>query len=174
MRKLKILITGVGSSGKSTLRRKLKELFPESISVDLDRDKIPSFQPDLLYFIEDVRATTKASLSLEKFDLIVYVVPDRISHFLFWFSRFWSWFKYGKGCWRRERGWIGNGKKYNLRNLPVFIPELFSNFRNCRRWIKEDLNILDPLRDRIIFIYSSWGCRGIKFSLLQNLRQQAD
>lgn len=162
---MKILITGVGSSGKSTLRRKLKELFLKSISVDLDRDEVPDFIPDTLYFIEDVRATTaKSSLPLGTFDLIIYVAPDPFSHFIFWLQRFWNWFKNGKGCWKREIGWKGNGKRFDLKNIPVFIPELSENFRNCRKWISEDLEVLIPFQTHTIFIRSYWVPFGIKFS----------
>ncbi len=84
---MNVLITGVGSSGKSTLRKKLANILG-CPSADLDYDKISVLEHSYP-IVEDVRATTENVLILNRFDLIIYVLPSRFSHTIFWIKRMW-------------------------------------------------------------------------------------
>lgn len=164
---MKILITGIGITGKSTLRRLLKKFFPETIDIDGDYDKFPEkFDEQSLYVIEDVHATMQeCCLPLGSYDCIIYLLPGLVSHFLFWLKRVWVWFKIGQGSWDKNRqGWLGSGKTYDPRNIPLFLRLMFRDFRNRGRWITEDIEALFPFKNQVIVVKSSFSKGEIKFS----------
>lgn len=169
MIRLKILITGVGITGKSTLRRTLKDLLSRIITAedfDGDYQEMPDFKEGIVYVIEDVHGLTEEScLPLNNYDLIIYLLPTPFSHLVFWLKRMLVWFREGKGSWDKKRqGWLGSGKKYDLLNIPLFIKLFIYDFRNRRKWIEHDVEVLD--RKNIALIRSQWTRQGIKFNLI--------
>jgi len=167
--RLKILITGVGITGKSTLRRTLKDLLSRMItSEDFDGDyqEIPDFKEGIVYVIEDVHGLTEeACLLLNDYDMILYLLPTPLSHLIFWLKRMLVWFREGKGSWDKHRkGWLGSGKKYDPLNIPLFINLLLYDFRHRRKWINQDMKVLSQVKDVTIF-KPQWTKEGIIFNL---------
>ena len=180
MKTLKILITGIGITGKSTLRRLLVGILRDvGLSVeqyDADRFReirdpvditllktLPDiFQENVVYIIEDVHGPLQsATLPLEKYDLILYIKPDIFSHLMFWLQRAGVWFKIGRFSWEPERGWLGTGKAYDFRNIVPILKTMLRDFRNRKKWISEDLKSISPFYHLIV--HSKWTPHGIKF-----------
>lgn len=163
---MKALITGVGIVGKSTFRRMLKSIIPESIDIDGDYEEIPDvFDNNTFYIIEDVHGLTSEScLSIQNYDLVFYLLPTPVSHLIFWLKRMVRWFENGKGGWdKTTKDWIGNKKPFSLLNLPVFLQLLIHDFKNRRKWIEEDKKVLLSFKKEIILIRPKWTNKGIKF-----------
>ncbi len=178
---MKILITGLGITGKSTLRRRvMKELRNLGLSVEhydadefkelrdeADRDcllKLPKFEGGVIYLIEDIHATgDDAVLPLGNYDLIIYIKTGLISHILFWLPRVVRWFQAGHFAWDQKTGWLGTGCPYDPRNIFPMMKEFLKDFQNRKKWLEEDM---DAIRSYpIIFIQSYWTPRGPKFRL---------
>ena len=72
---MKVLITGIGCIGKSTLREKLDSEFPDKvISVDMEYDKqIPSDEGKVV-IVESVHGLED---NPQMFDKILYLLPPR-------------------------------------------------------------------------------------------------
>ncbi|MCK5320204.1 hypothetical protein KAJ61_02345 [Candidatus Parcubacteria bacterium] len=151
---MKILITGVGKTGKSTFRKKLvKNLLnsgqsTESYDCDYDRNYLPkSFSNDIIYIIEDVHGPTKnAVFPLEFFDMIFYIMPKWFTSLRFWVTQAIPWYKLGKFAWDADAGkygeWKGTGKNNDIRNFFPIICEIFIELKNRNKWIKEDIAII--------------------------------
>ena len=182
MRTLKILITAVGITGKSTLRRKLIKFLRSfglsAIHYDADefkelRDsadadclkKLPeNFSEKTVYIIEDVHGPLdSAVLPLNEYDLILYVKTGVISHFMFWLPRILAWFNQGKFSWEAKTGWRGTGKEKDWRNILPIAKNLIHDFKNRKKWIREDLQAVSPYPHTIIRSY--WSSKGPKFRL---------
>lgn len=180
---MKILITGIGITGKSSFRRilvgKLREIGYEVAQYDADEFtelrsledvdcKVPNeFKKDVLYIIEDIHGpeTKGAYMPLEKYDLIAYLLPGRISHLMFWLSRCWKWFQFGQFSWEKDVCWKGTGKPYDHRNILPIIKALIRDFRNREAWITKDINAVSRFPHIIIRPY--WTRKGIRFSFFQ-------
>lgn len=165
--KMKILITGIGITGKSTLRRTLKRKFPWVIDIDGDYQKMPEvFNDNQSYIIEDVHALTdEACLPLDNYNLIIYLLPDLFTHVLFWMRRVWRWFQVGEGSWdKKTQSRKGSGKKYDYRNIPLFLGLMISDLLNRGKWIEGDTRVLSLFKDRVIVAKSSLSEGKIKFS----------
>lgn len=165
---MKILITGVGITGKSTLRRYLKKYLEQALfsvqDIDGDYHKIPKvFNGQTIYILEDVHATlSNACLSLRKYDLIFYLYPLFHHHLIFWLDRVWVWFQNGYGSWDKDRGtWLGTNKPRDIRNIPLFLKLMFRDLRNRRKWIREDFEVLLPFR--VSVVCPRWTKNGIEF-----------
>ena len=89
---MKILITGIGCIGKSSLRERFALDFPDKvISVDMDYDKkIPS-NKDKVVIVESVHGLEE---NPQFFDKILYLLPPR-RHPILWLRRAWAWFSTG-------------------------------------------------------------------------------
>ena len=168
--KMKILITGIGITGKSTFRKSLRDVFSDiGLDVkdfDADYEKIPSeFSKNTIYLIEDVHGTLpkEAVLPLNSYDLILYVRPSVISHILFWLKRMIDWFKTGKYSWDKNIGWYGTGKSYDIQNIFPIFRAFLRDFRNRKKWISNDLRELSS--SRYVTVRSRWTYKGIKFSV---------
>lgn len=179
---MKILITGIGITAKSTLRRLLvRKLRDFGLSVDqYDADRFKelrnpadidclkalpdTFQKNVVYVIEDVHGPlSSAALSLESYDLILYLKPDIFSHLMFWLQRIWAWFKIGRFSWDSEKGWRGTGKAYDFRNIIPILKTMLRDFQNRKKWVTEDLKSISSFPHLIV--HSKWTWRGIKFSV---------
>ena len=160
---MKILITGIGIVGKSTLRRSLVKALRSSDVLaehyDADRfgelrhsadvdclDGLPDeFLDDVVYVIEDVHGPLGSSdMALGEYDLILYLKPDTLSHARFWILRIAAWLRRGEFCWEAQTGWEGTGKSYDPRNIIPILKEAARNFWNRRKWIREDLDAIRP------------------------------
>ena len=167
---MKILITGIGITGKSTFRKLLRDILSAAgldvKDFDADYKKIPNdFSKNTIYLIEDVHGTLakEAVLPLNSYDLILYIKPSIISHIFFWISRSVIWFKVGKYSWDKDIGWYGSGKPYDLRNIFPIFRAFLRDFRNRKKWISMDLRELSSFHYTVI--RSQWTFRGIKFSV---------
>lgn len=179
---MKILITGIGITAKSTFRRllvgKLRDLGLSVEQYDADRFEelrdiadidclkaLPdTFQKNVLYIIEDVHGPlSSAILSLKSYDLILYLEPDIFSHLIFWFQRIWAWVRTGQFSWEPERGWLGTGRAYDIRNIIPIFKTTLRDFQNRKKWISKDLKIISTFPHLIV--HSKWTWRGIKFNV---------
>lgn len=170
---MRILITGVGVVGKSTLRRRVKNLISKIgipvEDIDSDYQKMPIFKEGMTYVIEDVHGpmTEEAFLPLEAYHLILYLLPTPFCHLIFWLKRMTIWFKEGKGSWDRNRqGWLGSGKRYDILNVSLFVKLMIYDFCHRRLWLAHDLEILYSFKN-VVLVRPQWTSQGIKFNLVQ-------
>lgn len=180
---MKVLITGIGISGKSTLRRRMVKIC-RSVGLktehyDADGFKkirhpddddclaeLPcEFHGETVYIIEDIHATypDKAVYPLGEYDYIFYIVPDRMSHIKFWLSRMRIWFATGKFLWEQDSGWRGSGRPRDFTNILPMMKELWRNMINRDGWIKQDLQTLHSAR--YVILQSKWTPSGPSFSI---------
>jgi len=179
---MKVLITGIGIVGKSTLRRQLlKKLQTAGAKVEhFDADcfgeirhpldttclkKIPKeFSDDVVYLIEDVHATMdQAVLPLSVYDLIIYLEPSFFTQILFWLPRMNRWFALGHYSWEKETGWQGNGRPGSLSNLPGILKDFFRDIYNRKRWITDDWQKIGQCKN-VQVVRPSWSRQGPRFT----------
>lgn len=166
---MKILITGIGITGKSTLRRSLvKALRSCGISAEhYDADQFEelrhsadadcldaqpeNFSDDTVYVIEDVHGPmNSAALPLEDYDLVLYLEPDVVSHAKLWLPRVLAWFRKGGFAWEAGAGWQGTKKAYDPRNVVPILKEVARNFWNRKKWIRKDIETIRPFPHVVI------------------------
>jgi len=148
--KLKILITGLGITGKSSLLKWLKTFLPliqNTIMLDLDydREKLPkAFEPNILYVLEDVHGPTKnAVIPLIEYNLILYLLPSWFTHLKYWLARMHIWYQLGLYAWDPDKDQRrGTGKSKDWRNLPGIFKEFVAHFPKRSSTIDEDLVVL--------------------------------
>lgn len=133
---MKILITGIGCIGKSTLREKLDSEFPDKvISVDMDYDKqIPSDEGKVI-IVESVHGLEN---NPEIFDRILYLLPPRW-HIILWLRRGWAWFASGIVDLSAPKG---KRKRFAISNIPIILKILMRNITWSKRWIRTDIDLL--------------------------------
>jgi len=131
---MKVLITGIGCIGKSTLREKLDSEFPDKvISVDMDYDKhIPSDEGKVV-IVESVHGLED---NPQMFDKILYLLPPR-GYPILWFKRAWAWFSTGIVDLSAPKG---KRKKFSIYNISIIFKILMRNIFMSRKWIRADLN----------------------------------
>lgn len=155
---MKILITGIGCIGKSSLREKIASDFPDQvISVDMDYDKeIPSVRNKIV-IVESVHGLEE---NPQMFDKILYLLPPR-RHPILWSRRAWAWFSTGIVDLSAPKG---NRKRFAIFNIPIILKILMRNIFMSRRWIRADLNkIQEELKGEThITSFVSEGYRIIK------------
>ena len=153
---MKILITSIGVSGKSTFRKRLYALLSNihnliifDFDLDYDRAKLPKiFEPDRIYILEDVHGPTKnAVFPLPQYDLIFYLLPDFWQHLRFWLKRMKIWFENGNYAWDADIGekgaWAGTDKPKDWANIPGIIKYFYRHFSKRNIHLKEDLEVLN-------------------------------
>jgi len=146
---MKILITGIGCIGKSSLRERLALTFPDDIiSVDMDyTSKIPS-DKDKIVIVESVHGLEE---NPRIYDKILYLLPPRWHPFL-WLKRGWAWFSTGVVDLSEPKG---KRKKFAISNIPLIVKILMRNIFMSRKWVKEDLNQIEEGLSSKIHIISS-------------------
>ena len=170
----KILITGIGITGKSIFREWLAKIFSDAgfdvrdYDADYDGERIFNelFESkDMVYLIEDVRGLTdKSAMPLSAFNQILYLKPSIISHIIFWIQRMIIWFESGKFDLKRETGWKGANKHYDPRNIIPILKIFLRNFKNRKKWIGEDLKAILGSGIPFRIIQSQWkSSKTIKF-----------
>lgn len=140
---MKILITGIGCIGKSSLRERLALDFRDNvISVDMDYNReIPS-ESDKVVIVESVHGLEENPMM---FDKILYLLPPRW-HILLWLRRAWAWFSTGIVDLSAPKG---KRKRFAISNIPVILKILMRNIFWRRSWIRADLNqIQEELKDK--------------------------
>ncbi len=128
----KVLITGIGCVGKSTLRRRVAEALGRKV-VCIDRDDVesePRVTPDQVLVIESVHGLDEPP---EKWGLVVYLLPPR-GHTLRWIRRGIAWFRKGKV----DRPPQVERRSWSLQNIPLIVRLVGRNVWNASRWVKED------------------------------------
>lgn len=164
---MKILITGIGITGKSSFRRFLVDFlkkygwaveqydadeFKELRDVRDINCKMPEkFDAQTMYVIEDIHGTilNESFLTIKEYDLIFYLLPNLFSHIMFWLPRMWKWFQIGHYSWEKT-GWKGTGKSYDLRNIIPIIKAFLCDMQNRKKWIEEDLRVIKSKRHHVI------------------------
>ena len=156
---MKILITGIGCIGKSSLREKLALDFPDNvITIDMDYSRrIPSDRNKAV-IVESVHGLEE---NPQTFDKILYLLPPRWHDFL-WLRRVWAWFSTGIVDLSAPKG---KRKKFALSNVPIILKILMRNIFGRRSWIKADIGLLQKeLSDKTCFASSTeYGHKVIEF-----------
>jgi len=152
---LKILITGLGITGKSSFLRWLETFLKAFLSnvfaLDLDheRDKLPKeFNPEIIYVFEDVHGPTeKAVIPLKEYDLVLYLLPSWFTHLKFWLDRMLKWYEIGNYDWDADIGkkgaWAGTGQPRDWRNIPGIFKYFWNHFLKRGKTIEEDMVVLE-------------------------------
>lgn len=153
-KQFKILITGIGCVGKTYVRKKIYEKYPDKIySIDLESDLNHSKMPPEnikkgVIVIESVHGLYNAPT---QYDKILYLLPPE-NYFIRWLTRGWSWFSIGTVDLAMPKG---RKKKYYLMNIPVIIKILVRNWIFRRKWVKNDLKTIKrKLRDKTAIVHS--------------------
>jgi hypothetical protein len=187
MRPKNILITGIGLSGKSTLRRQLVD-FLTNLGVNFvqhdadgfaevrdirdarnvlsaDEIQLALTRRETVVLVEDVHgAELEGNLRpLVAYDLVLYVEPTRWAYFFFWLSRAWQWFRRGHYAWDREAGWSGSGKPYQLRNLLHIGYHMIRALWHRKRWVAQDHWVMRNSGCMVWVLRSYWTRRGPGF-----------
>ena len=136
---MKILITGIGNIGKSTLREKVADKFRGKIvQIDMDyfgHEEIPrSNKKDLL--VEDVHGLERNS---DQYDRIIYLMPPP-NHITLWLKRGWAWFSGGVVDLSNPKG---VNKKYAITNIPIILRILLKNILFRKKWLRNDLKAVE-------------------------------
>jgi hypothetical protein len=141
-----VLITGIGCVGKSTLRRRVAtELGDRVVDVDRDdTDEDPPVGPDQVLVVESVHGLEDPA---DRWDMVVYLLPPP-GHTFRWLNRGLVWFRTG----RVDRPPRAIRRPWSVLNLPLIIRIIARNIWNARRWILEDLQLLDELNARVSIV----------------------
>ncbi len=134
---MRILITGVGNVGKSTLREAVAADFADDvIQVDMDyhRGELPSGSGRIV-LVEDVHGLEKPP---GEYDYVLYLKPMQ-GHAGRWLKRGRAWFTSGVVDLAERRG---NGKPKSFLNLPLIFKIILKNILFYRIWVRNDLLIL--------------------------------
>ena len=131
---MKILITGIGCIGKSSLRKRLYSDFPNRvISADMDYDKqIPSDAGKVI-IVESIHGLEN---NPEIFDKILYLLPPKW-HIILWLRRAWIWFATGIVNLSAPKG---KRKRFSIYNIPIILKILMRNIFGSKKWIRKDLS----------------------------------
>jgi len=133
---MKILITGIGCIGKSSLRERIAAEFPDQmITVDMDyAEEIPS-DKDKIVIVESIHGLEE---NPQQFDRILYLLPPRLHVFL-WLRRAWAWFSTGIVDLSFPRG---RKKRYSILNIPIILKVFLRNVILSNKWIRSDLQYI--------------------------------
>ena len=148
---MKILITGIGNIGKSSLREMVAHKFPDQvIQIDMDyhsHEDIPDGAEELV-LVEDVHGLEGEP---EQYDRIIYLMPPR-NHIVLWIKRGWAWFSSGTVDLSDPKG---INKPYAVSNIPIILKIVLKNILLARHWVYDDLRkIRKTLGDKTIIVSS--------------------
>jgi len=162
---MKILITGIGCIGKSSLRERLALSLPDDvISVDMDyTSKIPS-DKDKVIIVESVHGLEE---NPRMFDKILYLLPPRWHPFL-WLKRGCAWFSTGVVDLSEPKG---KRKKFAISNIPLILKILIRNIFMSKKWVRADITqIQENLNSKTHIISSdNEGYRIVKSWIVNHL-----
>ena len=150
---MKILITGIGNIGKSTLREMVAHKFPKQvIQIDMDyhtHEDIPE-SSDKVVLVEDVHGLER---SPEQYDKVIYLMPPS-NHLLLWLRRAWAWFSTGIVDLSDPKG---TNKPYTLINIPIILRIVLKNVMLRKKWISGDMQIIKRKSEDKTFIAKTVG-----------------
>ncbi len=146
---MKILITGIGNIGKSTLREKVANVFPEKvIQIDMDyfeHEDIPQSSEKII-LVEDVHGLER---NPEQYDKIIYLMPPK-NHILLWIKRAWAWFSGGIVDLSEPKG---INKKYMPLNIPIILKIVLRNLLYRKKWVSSDMEMIrTKFKERTIIV----------------------
>jgi len=146
---MKILITGIGNIGKSTLRERVAHKFPgQLIQIDMDyyaHEDIPQASSKYI-LVEDVHGLER---NPAQYDKIIYLIPPPI-HIILWLRRAWAWFSGGIVDLSDPKG---VNKRYAISNIPIIFKIVMKNIVYRKQWIKKDLVVIKKdLKDKTIIV----------------------
>ena len=146
---MKILMTGIGNIGKSSLREMVAHKFAgQVIQIDMDyyaHENIPQ-SSEKIVLVEDVHGLER---NPEQYDKIIYLMPPP-NHVMLWLRRAWAWFSGGIVDLSDPKG--GN-KKYALSNIPIILKIVLRNILFRKQWISNDMQTIKrKLEDKTIIV----------------------
>ena len=146
---MKILITGIGNIGKSSLREMAAHKFAgQVIQIDMDysaHEDIPR-SSEKVVLVEDVHGMER---NPEQYDKIIYLMPPP-NHIMLWLRRAWAWFSGGIVDLSDPKG---VNKKYAISNIPIIFRIVMRNILYRRRWVQSDLEIINNrFKDRVVIV----------------------
>ena len=146
---MKILITGIGNIGKSSLREMVAHKFAgQVIQIDMDysaHEDIPR-SSEKVVLVEDVHGMER---NPEQYDKIIYLMPPP-NHIMLWLRRAWAWFSGGIVDLSDPKG---VNKKYAISNIPIIFRIVMRNILYRRRWVQSDLEIINNrFKDRVVIV----------------------
>ena len=164
---MKILITGIGNIGKSSLREMVADKFAgQVIQIDMDyhaHEDIPE-SPDKVVLVEDVHGLERNPV---QYDKIIYLMPPS-NHFMLWLRRAWAWFSGGVVDLSEPKG---VNKRYALSNIPIIFKIVLKNMLFRKQWILGDMQVIKrKFKDKTVIVKTiSMGFEEIEnFFLKQN------
>ena len=126
---MKILITGIGNIGKSSLREMVAHKFDgQVIQIDMDyyaHGDIPE-SSEKIVLVEDVHGLER---NPEQYDRIIYLMPPP-NYIMLWLRRAWAWFSGGIVDLSAPKG---VNKKYALSNIPIILRIVYEIFYIAKR-----------------------------------------
>lgn len=135
---MKILITGIGNIGKSSLREMVAHKFPDQvIQIDMDyhaHEAIPE-SADKVILVEDVHGLER---NPEQYDKIIYLLPPR-NHIILWLKRAWAWFSGGIVDLSAPKG---VNISYAFSNIPIILKIVLRNIVSARQWVLGDMDTI--------------------------------
>ena len=148
---MKILITGIGNIGKSTLREMVGARCPgKVIQIDMDyqtHDVVPDGAEEFV-LVEDVHGLEGAP---DQYDKIIYLMPPK-NHILLWLKRGWAWFSSGVVDLSDPKG---VNRPYAFLNIPIILKIVLKNILLAKHWVYDDLRkIRKTLGDKTIIVSS--------------------
>jgi len=148
---MKLLITGIGNIGKSSLREMVAHKFAgQVIQIDMDyhaHEDIPE-SSDKVVLVEDVHGLER---SPEQYDKIIYLMPPS-NHFILWLRRAWAWFSGGIVDLSAPKG---INKPCAFSNIPIIIRIVFRNIISARRWVLGDMEAIKmKFEDKAVIVKS--------------------
>ena len=146
---MKILITGIGNIGKSTLREKVASSFPDKIiQIDMDyfeHEEIPRSSEKVI-LVEDVHGLER---NPEQYDKIIYLMPPK-NHIFLWIKRAWAWFSGGIVDLSAPKG---IKRKYMPLNIPIILKIVLRNLLYRKKWLLSDMEMIrTKFKDRTIIV----------------------
>ena len=146
---MKILITGIGCIGKSTIRKKIASDFPNKVTtIDMDYDyNIPNTQNKIIV-IESVHGLEHKP---QTYDKILYLLPPK-NHLLLWLKRGTIWFKTGIIDLSKPKG---KRKPNAISNIPIITKILARDILLSKKWVKSDLTHIEQKLRNKTYIASS-------------------
>jgi len=129
---MRILTTGIGCVGKSSLRERLNSDFPNdvtSVGTDYDRE-VPS-DANKAAIVESIHRLEKDP---QMFDKILYLLPLG-QHPILWLRRTRAWFSMRIVDLSAPKG---KRKRFAVSNVPIILQILVRNVLLRRKWIDAD------------------------------------
>jgi len=146
---IKILITGIGNIGKSSLREMVAHKFAgRVIQIDMDyyvHEDIPR-SSEKVVLVEDVHGLER---NPDQYDKIIYLMPPP-NHIRLWLRRAWAWFSGGIVDLSDPKG---VNKRYAFSNIPIILKIVLKNILFRKQWVLDDIQTIKrKLEDKTVIV----------------------